>query len=324
MIGYTLRRLIQVVFTVFALTVLVFLMLKLMPGDPAVVMAGIGAELEVIEGIREELGLNRPWPVQYWRFISGLFNGRLQAMTYHRSVWSVIFSRLPATIELGIFGILIALVVSIPAGLLSAIYRNSVLDYTVTTVALMGISIPVFWFALMLMLLFGVVLGILPVSGRGTSIALFGIQNLRVSFVTWDGFRHLIIPAVALASVQMAMNARLTRASMLEVLRQDYVTTARAKGLKERVVLVKHAFRNALAPVVTNVGLQIGTLIAGAVLTETTTAWPGIGRLMVEAISRRDQAVVFGLALFLAVFFQLSYLIVDLTYAYIDPRITYD
>ena len=324
MIGYTLRRLIQVVFTVFALTVLVFLMLKLMPGDPAVVMAGIGAELEVIEGIREELGLNRPWPVQYWRFISGLFNGRLQAMTYHRSVWSVIFSRLPATIELGIFGILIALVVSIPAGLLSAIYRNSVLDYTVTTVALMGISIPVFWFALMLMLVFGVVLGILPVSGRGTSIALFGIQNLRVSFVTWDGFRHLIIPSVALASVQMAMNARLTRASMLEVLRQDYVTTARAKGLKERVVLVKHAFRNALAPVVTNVGLQIGTLIAGAVLTETTTAWPGIGRLMVEAISRRDQAVVFGLALFLAVFFQLSYLVVDLTYAYIDPRITYD
>ena len=324
MIGYTLRRLIQVVFTVFALTVLVFLMLKLMPGDPAVVMAGIGAQLETIEGIREELGLNRPWPVQYWRFISGLFNGRLQAMTYHRSVWSVIFSRLPATIELGIFGILIALVVSIPAGLLSAIYRNSVLDYTVTTVALMGISIPVFWFALMLMLVFGVVLGILPVSGRGASIALFGWQNVRVSFVTWDGFRHLIIPAVALASVQMAMNARLTRASMLEVLRQDYVTTARAKGLKERVVLVKHAFRNALAPVVTNVGLQIGTLIAGAVLTETTTAWPGIGRLMVEAISRRDQAVVFGLALFLAVFFQLSYLIVDLTYAYIDPRITYD
>jgi len=324
MIGYTLRRLIQVVFTVFALTVLVFLMLKLMPGDPAVVMAGIGAELEVIEGIREELGLNRPWPVQYWRFISGLFNGRLEAMTYHRSVWSVIFSRLPATIELGIFGIIIALVVSIPAGLLSAIYRNSVLDYTVTTVALMGISIPVFWFALMLMLVFGVILGILPVSGRGASIALFGWQNVRVSFVTWDGFRHLIIPSVALASVQMAMNARLTRASMLEVLRQDYVTTARAKGLKERVVLVKHAFRNALAPVVTNVGLQVGTLIAGAVLTETTTAWPGIGRLMVEAISRRDQAVVFGLALFLATFFQISYLLVDLTYAYIDPRITYD
>jgi peptide/nickel transport system permease protein len=324
MIGYTVRRLIQVVFTLFALTVLIFLLLKLMPGDPAAVMAGLGAQLETIQGIREELGLNRPWPVQYWRFISGLFNGNLEAMTYHRSVWSVIFSRLPATVELGLFALIIALVVSIPAGLLSAIYRNSLLDYSVTTVALVGISIPVFWFALMLMLVFGVILKILPVSGRGASVALFGWQQFRVSFVTWDGFRHLIIPSVALSSVLMAMNARLTRASMLEVLRQDYVTTARAKGLKERVVLIKHAFRNALAPVVTNVGLQVGTLVAGAVLTETTTAWPGIGRLMIESIQRMDQAVVFGLALFIAFFFQVTYVIVDLLYAYIDPRITYD
>jgi len=324
MFGYTLRRLIQVVFTLFALTVLIFLLLKLMPGDPAVVMAGLGAQLETIEGIREELGLNRPWPVQYWRFVSGLLTGSLRAMTYHTSVWTVIFQRLAATVELGLFAMVIAVVVSIPAGLLSAIYRNSVLDYSVTTVALVGISIPVFWFALMLMLIFGVVLRILPVSGRGTSVILFGVEYLRISFVTWDGFLHLIIPSTALASVQMAMNARLTRASMLEVLRQEYVTTARAKGLRERVVLIKHAFRNALAPVVTNVGLQIGTLVAGAVLTETTTAWPGIGRLMVEAIQRRDQAVVFALALFLAFFFQLSYLLVDLLYAYIDPRITYD
>ena len=324
MLGYTLRRLIQVIFTLFALTILIFVLLKLMPGDPAVVMAGLGARLETIEGIREELGLNRPWPVQYWRFVSGLFTGRLQAMTYHTSVWRVIFQRLAATVELGVFAMVIAVAVSIPAGLLSAIYRNSVLDYSVTTVALVGISIPVFWFALMLMLIFGVILRILPVSGRGTSVVLFGCQYLRLSFITWDGFLHLIIPSVALASVQMAMNARLTRASMLEVLRQDYVTTARAKGLRERVVLIKHAFRNALAPVVTNVGLQIGTLVAGAVLTETTTAWPGIGRLMVEAISRRDQAIVFALALFLAFFFQASYLFVDLLYAYIDPRITYD
>jgi peptide/nickel transport system permease protein len=324
MVGYTVRRLIQVVFTLFALTVLIFLLLKLMPGDPAVVMAGLGAQLETIQGIREELGLNHPWPVQYWRFISGLFNGNLEAMTYHRSVWSVIFSRLPATVELGVFGLFIALVVSIPAGLLSAVYRNSLLDYSVTTIALVGISIPVFWFALMLMLIFGVILKVLPVSGRGATVALFGWQDFRISFVTWDGFRHLIIPSVALASVLMAMNARLTRASMLEVLRQEYVTTARAKGLKERVVLIKHAFRNALAPVVTNVGLQVGTLVAGAVLTETTTAWPGIGRLMIESIQRMDQAVVFGLALFIAFFFQVTYVIVDLLYAYIDPRITYD
>jgi peptide/nickel transport system permease protein len=294
-----------------------FVLLKTMPGDPARVMAGLGARPETIEAIRVKLGLDQPLPVQYWRMVSGLFNGQLQAMTYHKPVWTVIIERLPATVELGATGMILALLISIPAGLFSAVYRNSPLDYGVTTAALIGISIPVFWFALMLMLIFGVILQVLPVSGRGAT--LWGW-----SFLTIDGLRHLIIPAVALSSVQMAFNARLTRASMLEVMRQEYINTARAKGLRERVVLVKHAFRNALAPVVTNIGLQIGALFAGAVLTETTTAWPGIGRLMFEAILRRDQAVVFGLALFMATFYMFSYLIIDLLYAYIDPRITYD
>lgn len=322
MTGYMVRRFIQLMFVLFGLTVLLFLLLKAMPGDPAKVMAGIGARIETIEAIRVKLGLDRPWPVQYWRLLSGIFNGQLQAMTYHKSVWTVILERLPATIELGVFALALALIVSIPAGLLSAIFRNSPLDYAVTTAALMGISIPVFWFALMLMMVFGVALRILPVSGRGVSVVIPYLG--RWSFLTWDGIRHLVIPAVALSSVQMAMNARLTRASMLEVLRQEYVNTARAKGLRERVVLVKHAFRNALAPVVTNIGLQVGALFAGAVLTETTTAWPGIGRLMVEAINRRDQSVVFGLALFMAACYMISYLVVDVLYAYIDPRITYD
>lgn len=322
MFGYVVRRFLQLLFVIFGLTVLLFVLLKAMPGDPARVMAGLGARAETIAAIRVRLGLDRPWPVQYWRLVSGIFNGQLQAMTYHKPVWDVILERLPATIELGTFALLIALIVSIPAGLLSAIFRNSPLDYAVTTTALMGISIPVFWFALMLMLVFGVLLRVLPVSGRGVSIVIPYLG--RWSFLTWDGIRHLVIPAVALSSVQMAMNARLTRASMLEVLRQEYVNTARAKGLRERVVLVKHAFRNALAPVVTNIGLQVGGLFAGAVLTETTTAWPGIGRLMVEAINRRDQAVVFGLALFMATCYMLSYLVVDVLYAYIDPRITYD
>jgi peptide/nickel transport system permease protein len=322
MTGYMVRRFIQLMFVLFGLTVLLFLLLKAMPGDPAKVMAGIGARIETIEAIRVKLGLDRPWPVQYWRLLSGIFNGQLQAMTYHKSVWTVILERLPATIELGAFALALALIISIPAGLLSAIFRNSPLDYAVTTAALMGISIPVFWFALMLMMVFGVALRILPVSGRGVSVVIPYLG--RWSFLTWDGIRHLVIPAVALSSVQMAMNARLTRASMLEVLRQEYVNTARAKGLRERVVLVKHAFRNALAPVVTNIGLQVGALFAGAVLTETTTAWPGIGRLMVEAINRRDQSVVFGLALFMAACYMISYLVVDVLYAYIDPRITYD
>lgn len=317
MFSYAVRRLGQLIFVLFGLTVLMFVLLKTMPGDPARVMAGLGARIETIEAIRVKLGLDRPLPVQYWRMVSGLFNGQLQAMTYHKPVWTVIIERLPATVELGAAAMILALLISIPAGLLSAIYRNSPLDYGVTTTALIGISIPVFWFALMLMLIFGVILHVLPVSGRGAS--LWGW-----SFLTVDGLRHLIIPAVALSSVQMAFNARLTRASMLEVMRQEYIDTARAKGLRERVVLVKHAFRNALAPVVTNIGLQVGALFAGAVLTETTTAWPGIGRLMYEAILRRDQAVVFGLALFMAAFYMLSYLVVDLMYAYIDPRITYD
>jgi len=319
MIAYTIRRLAQLVLVLFGLTLLIFALLKTMPGDPAVVMAGIGARLETIDGLREQLGLNEPLYVQYWRLFSGLFTGELQAMTFRRPgpVWNVIWERLPATVELGFFGLLLAVIVSVPAGLLSAIYRNTPLDYAVTTAALMGISIPVFWFALMMMIVFGVFLQWLPVSGRGE--ALWGW-----SFLTIDGLRHLVIPAVALASVQMALNARLTRASMLEVLRQDYVTTARSKGLTERVVLIKHAFRNAMAPVVTNIGMQIGTVFAGAVLTETTTAWPGIGRLMVDAILRRDQSVVFALTLFLGFIFMVSFLIIDLFYAYIDPRITYD
>ncbi len=317
MFAYAVRRLGQMVLVLFGLTVLLFIILKAMPGDPAMVMAGLGAKIETIEAIREKLGLDQSLPVQYWRLLSGLFNGQLQAMTYHKGVWTLILERLPATIELGFFALVFSLLISIPAGLLSAIYRNSILDYTVTTTALMGISIPVFWFALMLMMVFGVIWKILPVSGRGETLSGW-------SFLTLDGLRHLIIPMVALASVQMAMNARLTRASMLEVMCQEYINTARAKGLRERVVLIRHAFRNALAPVVTNIGLQVGALVAGAVLTETTTAWPGIGRLTVESISRMDEAVVFGIALFIATLFLVSNLTVDLLYAYIDPRITYD
>ncbi|MGC9530356.1 MAG: ABC transporter permease [Candidatus Bipolaricaulaceae bacterium] len=317
MFAYTVRRILQSFIVLFGLTLLIFFMLKMAPGDPAVIMAGLGATPETIQSIRDKLGLDRPLYEQYWRLVSGLFNGRLRAVTFHAGVWEIIFERLPATLELGVLGLLIALVISIPAGLLSAVYRETPLDYGVTTVALLGISTPVFWTALILMLLLGVVLRVLPISGRGATVGLW-------SFVTWDGLRHLIIPSLALSSVLMAMNARLTRASMLQVLRQEYITTARSKGLREWKVIAKHAFRNAMAPVLTNVGLQISTIAAGAVLTETTTAWPGMGRLMVEALNRRDEAVVLGLALFLAAVAQVGYLAVDLMYAWVDPRITYD
>ncbi len=299
-------------------TILLFIIMKLAPGDPARIMAGMRGTPEVIEAIRHKLGLDRPLHVQYWRFLTELLTGKLESMTFHMPVKDLILQRLPATVELGFAGFLLAIIISIPAGIISALRRNSLIDYSVTTFALVGISTPVFWTALILMIFISVQLDLLPVCGRGET--LWGW-----SILTLDGLKHLIIPAVALSSVLMAMNTRLTRASMLEVLRQDYITTARSKGLKEWVVILRHAFRNALLPVVTNAGMQFSeVLFAGAVLTETTTAWPGVGRLMFEAIARRDQTVVFGLTFLMAFGFVLFYLIVDILYAYIDPRITYD
>jgi len=317
MTTYIVRRALQLVVVLFGITVLLFVVLKLTPGDPARVMAGLGATPEVIEAIRAKLGLDQPLHVQYWRLISGIFNGNLEAATYNKSVWIVISERLPATIELGVIALTLALVVSVPSGVLAAIYRNTAIDYGVTILSIAGVSIPVFWFAMMLITLFGVKLRILPVSGRGEVVGAW-------SFLTVDGLRHLVIPAIALGAQQMAMNARLVRANMLEVLRQEYIKTARSKGLREWTTIMRHAFPNALAPLLTNVGLQIGALFAGAVVTETVTAWPGIGRLMMQSILRRDQSVVFGLALLIAAIYMISNLVIDLAYAYIDPRVTYD
>ncbi|MFP4588864.1 MAG: ABC transporter permease [Candidatus Bipolaricaulota bacterium] len=317
MFAYTVRRLGQMLLVLLGLSILLFLLLKLAPGDSAQIMAGLGATPEVVQNLRVKLGLDKPWHVQYWKLFSGLFTGELEAVTFHTTVINIVAERLPATVELGFFGLLFAIFISIPAGIISAVRKGSMADYVVTTVALLGVSTPVFWTALMLMIVFSLQLDLLPVSGRGAT--MWGW-----SFLTVDGLLHMIIPALALSSVMMAMNARLTRSSMLEVLSEDYITTARSKGIRERVVIFIHAFRNAILPVLTNVGMQVGALVAGAVLTETTTAWPGVGRLMIEAINRRDMGLVFGLSLFIAMFYLLSYLIVDLLYAYVDPRITYD
>jgi peptide/nickel transport system permease protein len=315
--GYLLRRLLQLAVVLFGITILLFAVLKLMPGDPARVMAGLGATPEVIESIRVKLGLDKPLATQYWRLIGGIFNGNLRAVTYNRSVWAVIFERLPATLELGVFALGLAVLISIPSGVLAGVYRNTLIDYGVTTLSIAGVSIPVFWFAMMLIRILAVKLHVLPVSGRGDTVAAW-------SFLTVDGLKHLVIPVIALAAQQMAMNARLMRASMLEIIRQEYIKTAQAKGLRKWIVIVRHAFPNAVAPVITNIGLQVGALFGGVVVTETVTAWPGIGRLMMQSILRRDQSVVFGLALFVAAVYMFSNLIVDMVYAYINPRVTYD
>jgi len=317
MTSYIIRRMAQIVLVLFIVSILVFSLLQLAPGDPATVLAGPGTSIDEIEAIREDLGLNKPIHMQYLTFVKKLFNGTLKSYAYKQSVISIIAERFPATLELGLFAIILATIISIPAGIISAIWQDTTADYTVTTVALLGISTPVFWTALMLMLLLSIQLDALPVSGRGATLWGFSIFTL-------DGLRHIVIPMIALSSVQMAMNTRLTRSSMLEVLREDYVTTARSKGLKETAVIMGHAFRNAMLPVMTNVGMMVGTMVAGAVLTETTTAWPGLGRLMVSSIHRRDFAVIFALTLLISFGYVMSYLIVDILYAYADPRITYE
>ena len=317
MASYLIRRLFQSLLVLFALSLIIFFILKAAPGNIAQIMAGIGAKPEDIANLEERLGLNSPWPVQYWRFLSGFFTGDLRSAAFNEPLLDVMSRRLLASVELGSVAIVLSVLFSIPAGILAAIRRNTLVDYAVTVFALAGISVPVFWIALLLMLVFGSWLRWLPISGRGMDIG-------GLSILTLDGWRHLVIPACSLALVQMAMNARLTRSCLLEVLQQDYITTAWSKGLRERTVVLRHALRNAMIPVATNVGLMAQMLFAGAILTETVTAWPGVGRLVYQAIIMRDEPLLFGLTLIIGLFFQVTYLVVDLLYAYLNPVIVYD
>ena len=317
MLYYTLRRLLQLLIVVFIVSISLFILLKAMPGDPARVLAGLTASDDAVQSIRKDLGLNKPIPTQYFRFMSQTLTGNLKSMAYGEKMRNLLATRIPATVELGLLGLLLAILGSIPLGVSAAVWRGSKIDFSATFVALVGVSLPVFWTALVLMIVFGVGLNILPVSGRGET--LYGW-----SFLTLDGLRHLIIPVVTIASVQLAMNTRLIRSSMLEVLNSDYIQTARSKGIPEITVIFKHAFRNALLPVLTNFGVSLGVIFAGGILTETVTAWPGVGRLLYSALTRRDQTVVFTLVIFITVGKLFAYLVVDLLYAYFDPRITYE
>ena len=303
--GYIMRRLLLTVPVVVGVSILIFLIIRLIPGDPAIAIAGVHASNEYIEQIRKDLYLDRSLAVQYAIFVRNLARGDLGNSTMtRRPVVVELRERFPRTVELTLLAMLIASVVGISAGIISATRRYSIFDNISMLVALFGVAAPVFWLALMLQLLFAVHLGWLPATGRGT-------------------FRHLILPAITLGLASAGLIARITRSSMLEVLRQDFITTARAKGLTEKVVVYKHAFKNALIPVVTIMGLQFGILLGGAVLTETVFAWPGVGRLLVDSILARDYPVVQGAVLVLAVTFVLINLIVDLIYAFLDPRISY-
>ncbi|MDT7910222.1 nickel ABC transporter permease [Thermus sp.] len=306
MTAYLLRRILIALPTLLGVVVLVFLMVRLAPGDPAVLLAGEFATPETLEAIRARYGLDRSLPEQFLIYMEALLQGDLgESARSRRPVLEELKTYFPNTLELASAAILVAVLTGIPLGVLAALRPGSGLDLSVMVLALLGVSMPVFWFGLLAILIFSVGLGWFPVAGKGT-------------------LAHLVLPAITLGINATALLARMTRGTLLEVLSQDYIRTARAKGLAERVVIFKHALRNALIPVVTVVGLEFGTLLSGAVITETIFAWPGLGQLLVGSILARDYPVVQGAVLLVAITFVLINLLVDLLYAAIDPRVRYD
>ena len=332
MLSFLFKRLAVVIPTFIGITLLVFALIRMIPGDPVEAMSGErGMDPARHARLLHEFGLDRPLPVQYGEFVWKALHGDLGfSIVSHEPVLSEFLDRFPATFELALCAILFAAVVGIPAGMLAAVKRNTPVDYGVMGVSLAGYSMPIFWWALLLILYFSVHLGWTPVSGR-LAIEFDPPRVTGLMLVdTWlsgeDGafesaLSHLILPAIALGTIPLATLARMTRSSMLEVLREDYIRAARATGLSPFRVVAKHALRNALIPVVTVVGLQVGVLLGGAVLTETIFAWPGIGKWLIEAIHRRDYPVVQGGILICAVLVIVVNLAVDLLYGVINPRI---
>lgn len=305
MLKYIVQRFLVAIPTLFGVAVVVFLMLRLLPGDPARVIAGVLANEQDVERIREQLGLNQPVGVQFVNFIVRLLHLDLgQSARTSQPVAQEILARLPYTLELAVTAIVLATVIGIMAGVLAATHHNTKVDYLVSAASLFGVSMPVYWLGLMLIVVFAINLKVLPAAGA----------DQPVSF---------ILPSFTLAFFVVGLITRMTRSSMLEVLRQDYVQTARAKGLHEWSVRYGHALRNALLPVVTVVGLQFGTLLGGAVFTETVFGWPGIGQLLVDSIFSRDYPLVQGIVLTFSTMFIGVNLAVDILYAYVDPRIHY-
>ena len=302
MSAYLLRRLAQSVLVLVGVSFVVFFILYL-TGDPALVLLPPDATADDIREFRERMGFNDPFIVQYGRFLAGALRGDFgQSVRHGEPAFHLVVERLPATFELSGAALLVALLLAIPAGVVSAVRRNTLVDYVATVVALLGQSMPTFWLGIMLILVFSVQFNLLPSSGRGD-------------------LQHLVLPAVTLGLFTTARITRLTRSGMLEVLNQDYIRTARAKGVSGRPIVWKHAFKNAAIPVVTIVGIELGTLLGVSVITETIFAWPGVGRLSVQAIYNRDYPVVQAAVFLLASTFVLVNLVVDLLYTYLDPRI---
>lgn len=325
------RRTIGAVPVLLGISFLVFLLMHLAPGDPVMLLLGDNATLDEVARVRHEWGLDQPLLVQYWQFISRAVVGDFgRSLKFGEPVIKLVFERLPATVELASMSLLVAVLISIPIGTYSAIKRDTLFDHAGTGVALIGVSLPNFWLGIMLIYFFGGQWNLLPVAGRieyGIEIKpitkLFLVDSLLTANFAgfWSAVQHLLMPAVTLGTALAAIVTRITRSSVLEVMRQDYVTTARAKGLSEGVVIRRHILRNALITVVTILGLQLGALLNGSVITETVFSYPGIGDLLIQSISVRDYKLTQVLILFFGTIYFVVNLLVDMLYTLIDPRI---
>ncbi len=332
MLRYILSRLLTFLPTFFGVTLISFAFIRVLPGDPIVVMAGErGVSPERYQELVKQFGFDRPLIVQYWDYLSGVLHGDLgQSFVTKKPVWDEFFALFPATLELSICAIIFAILLGLPAGVIAAVNRGKFFDRALMSSALVGYSMPIFWWALLLIIVFSGWLGWTPVSGR---ISLMYFFDNSTGFMLIDSLRsgqsgafasavsHLILPTIVLGTIPLAVIARQTRSAMLEVLSEDYIRTARAKGLAPFRVNGIHALRNALIPVVTVIGLMVGTLLAGAILTETIFSWPGIGKWMVDSIFRRDYPVVQGGLLLIAVMVMIVNLTVDMLYGFINPKI---
>lgn len=329
MSAYIIKRLLLALPALLGAILIVFLLVRLAPGDPATAMAGPQATEEYVQQIKAEFNLDKHIAVQFITYMKKLvLEGELgESIRTNRPVITEISEKFPATLELALAGVFIATVLGIPAGVISATRANTAVDSLTRLGSLLGVSIPVFWLGLMLMLVFAVILGVLPTSGRGPNLVSEVVPAVlfRAEIgVLAEWARYIALPAVSLGALSTALVTRITRSAMLDVLGQDYISTARAKGVVERRTILRHGLKNALIPIVTVIGIQFGLLLDGAVLTETVFAWPGMGRLIVDSIVNRDFPVVQGALIVLAASVIILNLLVDLLYVAVDPRIRYD
>lgn len=303
MLKYIMKRLLALIPVILGVTFLVFMIMQLAPGDAAKLMLGEGATQEEVEALREQMGLNDPIIVQYGRYIVNFCKGDMgTSYSSRRPVADEVFARFPYTFRLSVVAGIVSILLAIPLGIVAAVRQNTLFDNISMIVSLIGVSMPIFWLALLLVLFFSLKLGWFPVQGA-------------------DSWKSYILPAISLGFMNMASIARTTRSSMLETIRQDYIRTARSKGVSKKEVVVNHAFRNALIPTITVCGIQLGQLLGGSVLTETVFAWPGIGRLLVQSINARDVPMVLGCMVIMTACFSVVNLLIDLLYGFADPRI---